>query len=259
MNDQQNGRGERNKNEYSCDIKGGNRIMSRQFDIDRFDHCPAKEWLHDNMYKYAATRMKSDALIVSGPAVERHIEHGLRIARTEKARVYLIENDPDVYREMKRRFLAIPNKPAEWIRKVKIVHGDVASYETFINRSRPMRFEDLDLCKSMKSLHYLLGHRLLLQSKLAGHATSLRKCFMFTVSLRNCPFDDTFKTLSGMLEDILGVKSSYWPGSCARYKKVNVKEFYPYIGDFGRLLKGGLHLYTYKDGAPMMTGMIFYV
>jgi len=239
--------------------------MANKFDIDRFDDCPTKEWLHSNMYTYASRRMKSDALIVSGPAVERHIKEGLKIARTPKAMVYLIENNMKIYAEMRERYEKLLVKQPELCNKVRIVSGDVAGYELAIGRSHALRFEDLDMCASIRSLRYLLSHRLYIQSRLAGNPAKLRKCFMFTTSLHNCPFDETVEILQKMVLEILEAKVVLWnmygveDVPYRRYRSNGVKEYFPYFQKFGRLLNNGLHFFTYGDKSPMFSCMIFYV
>lgn len=244
--------------------------MANQFDLDRFDDCPTKRWLQSQIYSSVARRMKSNAMIVSGPSVERHITDGFRIASTPKAKIYLVERNIERFYEMSRRCQAIKNSepldgwPEDWYSRVTRLHTDVISYERLIKSKTPTRFEDLDMCQTMPSIQYLIGHRLLLQSKLAGSAAKLRKCILITSSLRHCELDKTLDILFTLVKDILGAKVSLWHGAKGAkhsrlYREHGVKEYSPYMEDHGRILNNGLRFYTYRDGAPMFSCMILYI
>jgi hypothetical protein len=231
--------------------------MANQFDLDRFDDCPTKRWLQSQIYSDLAKRMKSNVMMIAGPAIERHISDGFKIASTPKAKIHLVEKDFERYKEMVRRYGSIPNKPKEWAKKITLIHGDILLCDS-------TRFEDLDLCQTLSSLRYLVGHRLLLQSKLGGSAFKLRKCMLITASLRHYELNRTLDALFNLVRDILGAKVALWSGTKGEkhsrlYKEHGVKEYSPYIESHGRLLLNGLRFYTYRDGAPMFSCVILYV
>jgi len=231
--------------------------MANQFDLDRFDDCPTKRWLQSQIYSDLAKRVKSNVMMIAGPAVERHINDGLKIASTPAARIHLVEKDFGRYKEMVRRYRDIPNRPKEWAKKITLINSDILLCDS-------MRFEDLDLCQTMSSLRYLVGHRILLQSKLGGSAFKLRKCMLITTSLRHYELNKTFDAVLNLVRDILGAKVSIWKGAGGKkysrlYKEHGVKEYFPYIENHGRILNNGLRFYTYRDGAPMFSCMILYV
>lgn len=244
--------------------------MANKLELDRFDDCPTKEWLQSRIYTYIGTRMKSSVAMVAGPSIERQITNGFKIASTPKAKIYLIEKDMARYYKMcDRRYALIfagatdvtAQWPECWWYRAIPALGDMSGYEVAAKLDKPVRFEDLDMCQTMRSIRYFVGHRLLLQSKLKG---SFRKCMLITSSLRKCTVEDTLAILQQLLGDILGVQSSVWPGRTGDkhskiYKEFNVKVYSPYIARPGRLLKNGLQFFSYADKSPMFSCIILYV
>ena len=244
--------------------------MANKFDLDRFDNCPTKRRLQSQIYSNMAMRMKSNVMMVSGPAVERHITDGLKIASTPKAKIYLVERDLERFTEMSRRFQALREQkpldgwPKDWASRVHRIFMDVAAYEMAAKLSKPVRFEDLDMCQTMSSIQHLVRYRLSLQSEIKGYAARLRKCMLITSALRKCDLDKTLGILEDILGDVLNAKVAVWKSADGTkhsrlYKERGVKEYTPYIANHGRLLKNGLRYYTYKDGTPMFSCMILYI
>lgn len=237
---------------------------------NRLSDCPTKEWLQDNLYTYIGNRMKSNVMMVSGPSIKRHIGNAFEIASTPKAEIYLVEEDSERMAEMANQFYnglgEIPaDWPKDWQNKIHLVYGDVAGYETAARINRPVRFEYLDMYQTMPSIQYLVGHRLLKQSKLGS---KLRKCMLITSSLSRCELDETLTILHHLLSEILGIEFEIWPIINGRKysrkyrnsgRDSGVREYSPYIKRHGRLLKGGLRLFSYRDRAPMFTCMILYI
>lgn len=250
--------------------------MANQFDLGRFDDCPTKEWLQGQVYTHLSLRMKSNVMVVGGPSIKRQINNAFKIASTPKAKVYLIENNTERYNEMECRLRYMidghPMDPwpqnhqwlKDWYSKVQRVYGDVASYEMAAGLNRPVRFEDLDMCETMSSIQHLVRYRLALQSEISGSSAGLRKCMLITSSLRGCELDTTLDALFKIIQDILGAKVVLWKGTKGAkhsrlYKEHGVKEYSPYMENYGRILNNGLRYYTYRDGAPMFSCTIFYI
>ena len=230
----------------------------------RLNDCSAKGWLQDNLYTHIGARMKSNVMIVGRPFIEEQITNGLKVASTPRANIYLVEKNRIRCQEIERRFWNIDSPdqwPDRWQGQVHVVYGDVAGYETAAGLNKPVRFEDLNIGQTMRSMRYLVGHRLLKQSNLKS---KLRKCMLITSSLHKCDLDKTLAILHRLLNEILGVKAVVWPNAKGRkhagtHKDVGVKEYAPYIEQHGRLLKNGLRLFSYQDKSPMFACMILYI
>ena len=76
--------------------------MPNKIEMNRFDDCPTKRWLQDQMYSHLAKRIKSNVMIVGSPSVEPQITNGFKIASTPKANIYLVENNIERFYEMSR-------------------------------------------------------------------------------------------------------------------------------------------------------------
>ena len=244
--------------------------MTNKLDIDRFDNCPTKRWLQDQMYTYLAFRMKSNVMVVGSPSLEEQITNAFKIASTPKAQVYLVENDVNRFVEMSKRYQLLRDNPPlcgwpeGWANRTHPLFIDVAAYEMAAKLTKPVRFEDLDMCQTMSSVQHLVRYRLALQSEINGYSARMRKCMLITSSLRHCSLETTIDILQRILEDILGVSASIWKSAKGNkhsrlYRTHGVKEYTPYIAEHGRLLKDGLRFYTYGDKSPMFSCMIFYV
>lgn len=244
--------------------------MTNRLKIDRFDNCPTKRWLQDQMYTHLSFRMKSNVMAVSGPSLEEQITNAFKIASTPKAEIYLVENNVERFLTMSKRCQALKDKevpdgwPEDWYYRTHRLFIDVASYEMAAKLNKPVRFEDLDMCQTMASIQHLVRYRLSLQSEIGRPIAILRKCMLITSSLRKCDLEKTLDILQRILEDVLGVSASVWDSSKGAkhsrlYKAHGVKEYTPYIAKHGRLLKDGLRFYTYRDGTPMFSCMILYI
>jgi len=244
--------------------------MANKFDIDRFDDCPTKRWLQDQMYTHLSFRMKSNVMVVGSPSLEEQITNAFKIASTPAAQVYIVEIDARRFAEMSKRFQILRDRdplcgwPEDWADRTHRLFIDVASYEMAAKLKAPVRFEDLDMCQTMLFTQHLVRYRLSLQSEISGYSARMRKCMLFTSSLHHCGLDETLDILQRILEDVLGASASVWKSAKGNkhsrlYKTHGVKEYTPYIANHGRLLKDGLRFYTYRDGAPMFSCMILYI
>ena len=244
--------------------------MANKFGLDRFDDCPTKRWLQDQMYTHLSFRIKSNVAVVSSPSLEEQITNAFKIASTPKALVYLVENNIERFTEMSRRYRLLRDGdplcgwPEDWANRTHRLFIDVAAYEMAAKLTKPVRFEDLDMCQTMSSIQHLVRYRLALQSELSGYPAGMRKCMLITSSLRHCGLETTLDILQRTLEDILGVSASVWKSAKGNkhsrlYRAHGVKEYTPYIAKHGRLLNNGLHFYTYGDKSPMFSCMILYI
>lgn len=240
--------------------------MSSKFDLNRFDkvNCPAKNWLHNHIYNYLYIRkIISSAMIISGPAVSRHLEDAFKVASVKQAEVYLVEKFAHVYKEMVRRWNIIqkeahPKWPKDWQKKVHLVHSDVRTYQDVIGKRYACRFEDLDLCQNMESIRYLVGDRIQEQTRIGGPGRKKKKCMLITSSLRGCGYEKTIKLLRDLLLSIPLAEIDPFIPTKARKLSNGVKQYFPTIRDKGRLLPKGLSFFTYRDRSPMMTIMILF-
>ena len=250
--------------------------MANKFEIYRFDNCPTKRWLQDQIYSHLSKRIKSNIMIVGSPSVEPQITNGFKIASTPKANIYLVEKNAKRFYEMSRRchvLKGIPEGPRydtpegwpeNWYSRVIRLYTSVAAYEEAASLNQPVRFEDLDMCQTMVSIEPLVRYRLALQSRIGGYSAKLRKCMLITSALRHCDLETTLDTISNILVDTLGISIGMWSSASGAkhsrlYKEHGVKEYSPYISDHGRVLKNGLHLFSYADKAPMFSCIILYV
>jgi hypothetical protein len=237
----------------------------------RFNDCPAKEWLQDNLYTHIGARMKSNVMMIPGPSIGKQITNALKIASTPKSEIYFIEES---YTRMAKMYMRSQHDagylskvggtsadwPKNWRSRIHFFYGGVAGYEVAAGLDKPVRFEDLDMDQTMSSMRYLVGHRLLKQSELKS---KLRKCMLITSSLRGCDLDKTLGILHRLLNEILGTKAAIWPNAKGKYagthRGAGVNEYAPYIEQHGRLIKNGLRLFSYRDSVPMFSCMILYI
>ena len=244
--------------------------MANKSDLDRFDNCPTKRWLQDQMYTHLSFRMKSNIMVVGSPSLEEQITNGFKIASTPKAEICLVENDVRKFTEMSRRFKILQSQlplydwPRDWADRTHCLFTDVAAYETAAELAKPVRFEDLDMCQTMASIQHLVRYRLALQSEISGYSARLRKCMLITSSLRHCDLETTLNILQRILKDVLGASASVWNSPKGSkysriYKDHGVKEYTPYMAKHGRVLKDGLHIFSYADKSPMFSCMILYI
>jgi hypothetical protein len=214
--------------------------------------------------------MKSNVVIVGSPSPEEQITNGFKIASTPKAQIYLVENSIERFTEMSRQIkilqsqMALPGWPVDWADRTHRLFIDIAAYEMAAKLSKPVRFEDLDMCQTMASIQHLVRYRLALQSEISGFPARMRKCMLITSSLRKCGLETTLDILQRILEDVLGISASVWDSPKGAkhsrlYRAHGVKEYTPYIAKHGRLLKNGLRFYTYGDKSPMFSCMILYI
>ena len=233
----------------------------------RFNDCPAKEWLQDNLYTHIGARMKSNVMMVGSQSIKKQITNGFKIASTPKAEIYLIENNRTRYYEMNAQYwsartgAALNQCPENWPDRTNIIQIFTLICREAARLDKPVRFEDLSIEQTMSSMRYLIGHRLLRQSSLKS---KLRKCMLVTSSLHRCDIDETLDILHKMLNEILGVKAAVWPNAKGRrhagiHRDVGVREYAPYIEQHGRLVKNGLRFFSYWDRSSMFTCMILYV
>jgi hypothetical protein len=244
--------------------------MANKFDIGRFDDCPTKRWLQDQIYTYLSFRMKSNVVMVGSPSLEAQITNGFKIASTPKAEIYLAESNVRRFNEMSRRCRILKDEkvpdgwPENWHYRTKCLYTDVTAYEMAAGLNKPVRFEDLDMCQTMASIQHLVRYRLSLQSEIGGYPARMRKCMLITSSLRRCGLDETLTILLNILENVLDTSVGMWKSANGAkhsrlYRTHGVKEYTPYIADHGRLLKDGLRFYTYGDKSPMFSCIILYI
>lgn len=210
--------------------------------MTRFDKtsAPKKEVVHDLQYRFACIRVQSSALVISGPAVMRHIKHAKRIARTPKAQVVIIEQSTKVYVEMSRRFDTFTSAAKK---NVSIINGDVYSHK------KAYRFEDLDLCKSLKNTLPIIWKRLNEQAK----KKKGNKCMMFTTCMRMCKTSDDLKMLNYILS-IIGAELDL--SKISTGKECRMALYKPPVSKRGRLVD--LRITTYRDGSQMRSCVIIY-
>lgn len=228
---------------------------------DHFDNRPAKEFLEDLIYTYIGRIMRSHVLVITGPSIERHIINSFKIASDNRFWVHCIDMDEDTFSEMTQRL----EKMSIDTSRVELGLGDVTNYEWVFKLPRPCRFEDLDLCQSLGQTKGIIMQRLIRQSSNHGGTyDSCVKCLMFTTSSRPKGIEDFFYNLNTILNEIgaeIRVNSTVRQGPNGVYKhnKRNIHEWSPVLSKHGRLLnRDPLTVYTYRDGAPMVSCVIMY-
>jgi hypothetical protein len=224
---------------------------------DYFDNRVAKEYLEGIIYDYVGERMISNTLQITGPALERHLKNANKIA-DDRCTKHCIEIEPRIYREMQKRFDNISRYTSH---NTELALGNVVEYERIFNRDRPCRFEDIDLCESLKKSRFIIAHRLLVQSRsYPGKYNNLNKCLIFTAALRPISMEKTLEYARVILDVIdvkLAVKSTMSQGTISLPH--GIKQWKPALLQTGRLLGPlSLRIYSYKDTHPMMSCVILY-
>ena len=133
-------------------MKPNKKLKYNKKPIDYFDHRPTKEYLEKLIYTEAGDKMISNVLQVTGPALNRHIKNALKIASGSSCKIHCIEIQRNMFNVMKRRL----QKISVGKNKVKLGLGDVTRYEDVFGLSYPCRFEDLDLCQSLRSSKFII-------------------------------------------------------------------------------------------------------
>ena len=239
--------------------------MYRHFNtvpVEHYDHRPAKEFLENYTYTRIGKKMVSNVLAITGPAIDRHITNASKIANRSKCKMYFIEIEPRIYKIMCRR-----KENSELnTKKVNIGLGNFVDYNRIFGLQYPCRFIDLDLCQTLEKTMFLIYHSLRHQSMhINNKYNNGYKCLMITASLRgdsrkNNKGNNTAKTLLDLnillnvIDARIDIKNTIQNKTRSIFKGVN--KLSPVIINQGRLKT--LDIFSYKDGAPMMSFVILY-
>ena len=231
--------------------------MCRNFNtvpVEHYDHRPAKEFLENYTYTKIGKKMVSNVLTITGPAIDRHILNASKIANRSKCKIYFIEIESRIYKEMcwRKKHSKLDTK------KVNIGHGNFIDYNKIFDLRYPCRFIDLDLCQTMGKCKHLICHSLQHQSMHINDAYNDKyKCIMITSSYRCSTTEKTFSGLNYILK-VIGAKIDIAQTKQRSKKQIfkKVHKLNPVITKQGRLKM--LDIFSYKDGAPMMSFVILY-
>lgn len=233
--------------------------------VNYFDNRPTKKYLENHIYTKIGKMMTSKALIVTGPALGRHIKNGIKIASNKQCKILCIEIEPRIFKEMQKRLVKIKKQYLQNnifnINNVEIGLGDVIRYEDVFESSLPCRFEDLDFCESLHNSRFTIGNRLNVQSiNYNSRYASFRKFLMFNASVRPFGIENYLYDLN-MIIGIIGARLSI--KRTMRQKRIllkhGVQKLQPVLIKRGRLSKDyPLQLYIYKDTSAMICCTIMY-
>ena len=171
-----------------------------------YTKCPNKRKAQSSVYDHLAKYMDCNVAILAGPAAGPNIENGLKIAKSERSRIYLIEKDPEVFHRLTKSFEDYMHTHPSLRRKslyedsthttkVVLSNVDIASFEG--DKSHPARCEELDFCKTMMDVSGIFFHRLTRQIRTFSRGTFSRfyKAIILTVSMRGCSEEETKKKI----------------------------------------------------------------
>ena len=249
-------------------------------DSNRFDKCaPAKAFVESLLYRTAGMFIHCTPLIVSGPAYARHVRNGFDFISkrpfVSKECVVLIDYDQAVGEVLKEEREIHRLRDPEQAANVKLLigpkHGNVLN-------AKHRRFEDLDLmdtwygCQTARPGDVPAGE--IFCRRLKGQLdkwpnrgkNGKYKCIIFTVVLRNSS-GGKGKLISGINEllsiidaEIEGFDftkrygNSPWDVSYPMHPILSIHEQIVLYKHSGRIIK--MRVFTYRDGTPMLTGVI---
>jgi hypothetical protein len=194
-----------------------------------------------------------------------HIKNGIKIASNKQCKIYCIEIEPRIFKEMQKRLIKIKKQylqnKAFNINNVELGLGDVIRYEDIFKLSLPCRFEDLDFCESLHNSRFTIGNRLNVQSTNYGtRYASFKKFLMFNASIRPFGIEKYLYNLN-MIIGIIGARISIKRTMKQKRTilKYGIQKLQPVLIKRGRLSKNySLQLYIYKDTSAMICCTIMY-
>lgn len=235
-----------------------------------FEDCNKKRCLQKHVYKIISKRITSSILILPGSCIETPIQLAEKVASTERYKIYCIEKDKKIYDKIKRQYKRLPFNLRK---KATIACGPVETYKDVFGLASPCKCIDLDLCRSLRGTSLTIASCLRRQSMYMkidyrGNLSdrNLRKCLMFTASLRteggykgflqelNYTILREIKAEISIKDMTQGKRLSWGLNNKHMFYELPIKTL-----KFGRLLKtNGLSLYIYKDTSSMVTCVIMY-
>ena len=228
------------------------RLSSNDFPTSHFDNKPVKAELESMIYSYVGTKMLSNVLQITGPALERHVINALKIAKTGRCKIHCVELAKNIFKEMESRYKQLPPVVQK---RVRLHNCDVANYHLLEEFPLPCRFEDLDLCQTLASTKYLIAHRLKSQScYINGQYNKLLKCMVITSTLRSQKLTSFLEDLNVVLS-VIGAEIKYKEHKTQPLVK-KMRMVLPTVIKVGRIEEIGV--VTYKDRAPMVSAIITY-
>jgi hypothetical protein len=238
------------------------KVYSR-FGIGRFDDCNCKNkvMIESTLYKYVKEYgVSHSALVISGPAVRRHLEN-----------VYQIVTDVTIVEFSAREACEITTAIAKEPRYDSLVkQGSLCVIVQDVkNVEKSFDFEDLDLTQHIKTTQGLFLKRLIRQATLHDKPKAMIMTFSFRAGRDGEKQDATIPRLNTILyaleAEITGFNGVYggFPlCSCLpNLAECTDKKGHVYFLEADFKHKGridDLVFLKYKDGGPMATCLILY-
>jgi len=244
-----------------------NCTYERFYDIDT----PVKAAVERRFYEAAGKELdpQSDSLIISGPAVERHVNNAAWYVSSGNSKIVLAEIEPAVANHMQFKIDGMVEREKIKEDKVSVYLGSVLGHE------QHYPFEDLDLMGTWEGREDdILGPLGIFKIRLAQQAEVVNdtwpaRAMICTVSLRaGGGKKTTVKNIRSLLS-LVGAKVSTVDGSEDEYYNISTIAVHGDPGSYcyyhrlqfsnmGRLVK--TLFYTYREGkrTPMATLLIVY-
>lgn len=235
-----------------------------------FENDVIKDELEKMMYMDSG--ITSNALVLTGPNVKRHIRNLRRtICTTSKSSITIAEIDDDVYATQKKWFGsesvkkhiklkrfdkesgAFKDTTVRYDKNVKLFNDDIMN-------ASPERFIDADLMATVNTVSRTVTNLLTQQKEVFAHS-KLRKGLIFTFSMRTATMEQTLHFIKNLLKVELGATVTFLSKISMYHQKVTFNHMYiryKTIISGGRVKVFRLYYYNSYSGHPMMTGLIVY-
>lgn len=189
-----------------------------------------KRLLQSRIYKEVTSHIASSALVFGGPNLcEYSYFVAKHVCKNKHNKIHTYEIDPEVLMEQIRECRVMPAKLFDKL----VIHADN------IYKAKAQRFIDLDFKRTIKKEKDIITSLFQKQKKIKRG----KKVFMFTVCLRQSSIQEIQDFLSELFNAQLKIENCD-----TRYNKKVIHTLRKYT----------VNVYTYKDGAPMLSCVISY-